>query len=77
MEILLHFFLKTRPSTAPMSDTIEKSLYFLLQRASEQFSVLKQQGGGANTREETLKKLAAAFDGYQELSAHLQVTCNI
>jgi len=46
----------------------------LPQRASEQFSVLKQTGGGANSREEMLKEMAAAFDKYMELNAHLQVS---
>jgi len=49
----------------------QESLLANVQRASEQFSVLKQQTAGINKREEVLKKVAAAFDGFQELSAHL------
>ena len=47
--------------------------YFCSQRASEQFSVLKRQGKGGESREDVLKKTAAAFDKYEELLAHLQV----
>ena len=36
--------------------------------------MLKQQGGGGNNREEVLKKMAAGFDNYMDLSAHLQVS---
>jgi len=34
---------------------------------------LKRQGGGGESREDVLKKTAAAFDKYEELLAHLQV----
>lgn len=45
-----------------------------LKRASEQFSVLKQQSSGMNRREEVLKKMAAAFDGFEELVRLLEVS---
>ena len=37
--------------------------------------MLKRQGGGGQSREDVLKKMAAAFDKYEELFAHLQVSC--
>ena len=47
--------------------------FLFQQRASEQFSMLRRQGGGGESREDVLKKTAAAFDKYEELFAHLQV----
>ena len=35
--------------------------------------MLKRQGKGGESREDVLKKTAAAFDKYEELLAHLQV----
>jgi len=58
-----------QPMIAQVDETIgeQESLLANIQRASEQFSVLKQQSSGMNRREEVLKKMAAAFDGFEEL----------
>nr|XP_002123877.1 programmed cell death 6-interacting protein-like [Ciona intestinalis] len=49
----------------------QESVLANLQRANEQFAVLKS-GGGQNKREDVLKKISAAFDRYEELTAHLR-----
>ncbi|CAK8671406.1 unnamed protein product [Clavelina lepadiformis] len=63
-----------QPLISQVSESIDRqeSIMANVQRASEQFAVLKQQGGGITSREDVLKKMAAGFDRYQELSAHLQ-----
>nr|XP_039266807.1 programmed cell death 6-interacting protein-like isoform X2 [Styela clava] len=50
----------------------QESVLANIQRASEQFTTLKSQGAGGNNRDEVLKKIAAAHDGYMELIANLQ-----